>query len=171
MNPAFHLLKLSRNVGLAILLIIVAMILAGCSNNSAKTTIQISLTPTKIVTTLPKVTQTPAVTAESTPTATVTSTPECELIWPKLHTLEPAQVAPSTEVKVIGDGGYLYCNGGYNESARNFELLFDGQPIGTIGCYVNRCEATISIPADSKPGEHRFSVEGGASITIEIVEK
>ncbi len=71
---------------------------------------------------------------------------------------------------VVGNGGFLRDScGGYNESARSFSLYFDGQLVGSIGCYVNRCQVKLMIPPDAAPGFHTISVEGGASIEVEVV--
>ena len=50
-----------------------------------------------------------------------------------------------------------------------FHLYFDEQSIGTMWCMMTACSATIRIPEDATPGDHRLSAEGGSSITV-IVE-
>jgi hypothetical protein len=89
-------------------------------------------------------------------------------VWPQLDNAQPAQASPGTEIKVVGSGGYLRCGQGYNESARSFELYFDGQPIGSIACYVKHCEVTLEIPADAASGVHTISVEGGSGVNIQV---
>jgi hypothetical protein len=70
---------------------------------------------------------------------------------------------------VVGSGGYVQCgSGAYNESARTFQLLFGGEPAGSIVCYVNRCEGTLVTPITATAGTHVIAVEGGSSITLEV---
>ncbi len=60
-------------------------------------------------------------------------------------------------------------NGGYDESSRSFALYFDGLHLGSIGCYVNYCQARFVIPSGVTPGPHVVSVEGGSQIVVEVV--
>lgn len=108
-----------------------------------------------------------------TPTvADCLSSETAELIWLQLSHVEPTQMAPGGEIKVIGSGGYLRCEqGGYihrNESARPFQLYLDDQPVSTTVCYVNHCEVKFAVPSDMSPGTHIISVEGGSTITIQV---
>jgi hypothetical protein len=83
-----------------------------------------------------------------------------ELVLPELTEVQPAQIIPGAEIKVIGTGGYLRDTcGGYNESARTFQLYFDNEPISTLDCYVNRCEGRLALPAETLPGSYCLSVE------------
>jgi len=116
----------------------------------------------------------PALTPK-TPVATPTWTAEAsdcilEEVPPRLSEIQPAQVAPGDEITVIGSGGYLRDNcGGYNESARDFQLYFDGEPVGVLSCYVNHCEASLTTPANASPGAHCISVaEVGCEINIQV---
>ncbi len=117
---------------------------------------------------------TPAATATVTPTATTTPatvTPlACteEIIWPQLVEVRPAEIQPGGEATVIASGGYVRCGDAYNESARNFALTFDGQPAGTLGCYVNHCEAKLVVPAGATAGELVIAVEGGSAIILHV---
>jgi hypothetical protein len=90
------------------------------------------------------------------------------LIQPELVGVEPAQAEAGEQVRVVGSGGYVQCGSVYNESARAFRLYFDGQPLGSITCYANRCEALVQLPGDASPGPHILSVDGGAHMEIEV---
>jgi heat shock protein HslJ len=97
---------------------------------------------------------------------------EGELVWPTLHQIAPERPEPGDTVEVRGTGGFLYwnneCGEFRNESARDFQLLFDGQPAGSITCYAHTCLADLTIPTDAAPGIHTLSVEGGSSLEIEV---
>ncbi len=97
---------------------------------------------------------------------------EAELIWPTLRQVQPARAAPGDPVEIRGTGGFLYwnneCGEFVNESARDFQLFFDGQPVGSITCYAHTCLVDLTIPADAAPGTHTLSVEGGSSIDVEV---
>ena len=99
---------------------------------------------------------------------------EAELIQPSLVRLDPDQAAPGDQVQVQGTGGHLYwdneCGTFYLESARDFPLLLDGEPVGTLTCYAGGCRATLDLPADLSPGAHRLSVEGGSSLDLIVIE-
>src|SRR5688572_6680601 len=84
------------------------------------------------------------------------STPACteEVVWPQLSGVQPAEIAPGGTVTVTASGGYRRCGDAYNESARDFALTLGAQPIGTLSCYVNHCQATLVVPADAAVGEH-----------------
>ena len=110
----------------------------------------------------PKATATPAPFGTSSG-----ETAPAKMVWPTLLTLDPETLAPGHQVTVLGQGGYLFTPpSGYNESSRLFDLYFDGDVTGTFSCYVNRCEATITVPADALPGVHEVSVEGGSSLEL-----
>jgi immune inhibitor A len=104
--------------------------------------------------------------AEATPTPT--STPSAETVWPSLQTLEPATAAPGQEVRVIGSGGFLQLDAGYDESSRDFPLFLDGNPIGVVNCFVNRCEGVFTVPLSIAPGVHEVSVDGGSRLPLEV---
>jgi heat shock protein HslJ len=97
---------------------------------------------------------------------------EGELVWPTLHQIMPDRPAPGESVEVRGTGGHLYwnneCGELRNESARDFQLFFDGQPAGSITCYAHTCLTDLTIPVDAAPGIHALSVEGGSSLEIEV---
>jgi hypothetical protein len=84
--------------------------------------------------------------------------------------VDPSPAIIGQEVKIVGRGGYqeleTEAGTGYDESYRTFQLFLDNEAIGEIGCYVNRCEAELTLPIDLEPGQHELSVEGGSSITI-----
>ncbi|UCC63552.1 MAG: hypothetical protein JSV36_00390, partial [Anaerolineae bacterium] len=72
----------------------------------------------------------------------------------------------------MGSGGNLYwdndCGQFWLESARGFQLFFDGEPLGLIECYASMCVANLTVPGDALPGPHTISVEGGSSLGIEV---
>ena len=75
-------------------------------------------------------------------------------------------------MKVIGRGGYLFTPpGGHNESARSFNLYLDSVQRGQIDCYVNRCEATLTVPSDATPGDHVVSTDGGSKLTLKVITR
>lgn len=98
---------------------------------------------------------------------------EAALIWPTLHEVQPAPAAPGDEIQIRGTGGFLYwnnqCGEFRNESARDFALLFDGRPAGSITCYANLCMVTLTLPADIAPGIYTIAVEGGSSLEVEVL--
>jgi len=59
---------------------------------------------------------------------------------------------------------------GHIESAKSFTLFFDGEPNGSIVCFIGRCEGTLDVPNDAQPGSHQISVEGGSSRSLTVVE-
>ncbi len=116
------------------------------------------------------------------PNATTTPTPvgtssggPARMVWPTLITLDPETPGADTQVKVLGYGGYLFTPpsreqpGQINESARDFDLYFDGEVAGTLSCYVNRCEGTLTVPDDAEPGRHAITTEGSAMLHVEVI--
>jgi hypothetical protein len=100
------------------------------------------------------------------PTVTPTAE-ESRLIYPTLTTLEPAEAAPGDTVKVSATGGYLEMgDGGYNESARSFDLLLDEEVIGELSCYAGMCFAEFVVPDSVGAGEHLVSTEGSSSLVF-----
>ena len=103
-----------------------------------------------------------------------TPSTESQMIWPQLETVEPSVAAIGEEILIVGNGGYLQFESeaaiGYDESYRTFQLYLDGEEIGKLGCFVNRCEGEIIVPNELEPGKYELSVEGGSSITIDITE-
>ena len=102
-------------------------------------------------------------------------TEEAELIWPELREVQPDGVAPGDEVEILGVGGHLYwdneCGEFWLESARDFQLFFDGEPAGFITCYANMCVTSLIVSADALSGTHVISVEGGSSLSIKVSGK
>ena len=91
------------------------------------------------------------------------------MVWPVLDAVDPPTVAAGAAVVVGGHGGYVHCSGGlYDESARSFDLTLDGVAIDDLGCYVNHCQTTITIPAATAPGQHSIAAEGGSQITVQV---
>ncbi len=139
---------------------------AGTSAPSPPTALAATATP-------PAATQVPAPTAtpdSSRPGLTPVAVP------PSLSRIEPPAAAPGEEVQVEGSGGLIELRTegggvtGYDESARSFTLFLDGEPIGSIGCYVNTCRGTFTVPVDAVPGGHEISVGGGSSRAFAVKE-
>ncbi len=102
----------------------------------------------------------------------LTPTPAPTIVWPALTELQPGQATPGQGVTVIGHGGYLLGpNGEYDESSRDFELYFDGRPVGSITCSVNYCQGVITVPADVTGEIHHISTEGGSSIELTLLSE
>jgi hypothetical protein len=136
--------------------------------------VPITSTPTSVPL-VPTQTPAPPTQTATSLSPTPTSTPkrsDCtwEEVSPQLYEVKPAEAAPGDEITVIGSGGYSRDNcGGYNESSRPFELYFDDEFGGTLVCYVNHCEAKLTIPAGASPGLHCISVaETGCDIDVQV---
>jgi Raf kinase inhibitor-like YbhB/YbcL family protein len=121
----------------------------------------------------------PASTAWPTPTPTpgpLPGTPDSTpvVVWPTIAELEPSVAAPGEEVRVDGRGGHTEfktADGrvtGYLESAKSFDLYFDGEPIALYGCYLGTCHGALMVPDGASPGIHEISVEGGASRSLTV---
>ncbi|MCH7735693.1 MAG: hypothetical protein IH961_10835 [Chloroflexi bacterium] len=92
-----------------------------------------------------------------------------KMVWPTLLSVDPEVAAPGEGVEIIGQGGYLFTPpSGYNESARGFEVFFDGEVAGEVSCYVNRCEGRITVPDSATEGMHAISVDGGSELELEV---
>ena len=115
--------------------------------------------------------------SQISPTASLAPTSDCsqgeaEIIWPKLEAVQPAQAASGAEVRITASGGYtLECDSFYDESHRDFDVIFNQELFGTISCMSNHCEALLSLPDNVAPGVHTIMVAGGSQIEIEILEK
>ena len=96
-------------------------------------------------------------------------------VYPSLSEVQPSEVATGQEVKLQGFGGLIELRkpdgsaGGYIESARSFEVYLDGNPLGTIRCYVNVCNGAVVVPASTESGDHKISVEGGSSRNLTVI--
>jgi hypothetical protein len=130
--------------------------------------------------------QTSPITPVIDPLATATVESDCDWVnafpteeafvaWPSLLPIEVESVMPGDELEIVATGGYLRwdtgCRKSINESAREFRVYFDDEPVGNISCFVNVCRVTITIPVDTPPGTHSLSVEGGSSLDIEVVDR
>lgn len=105
------------------------------------------------------------------PTKNLSPTPVPQIIYPTLTKVDPDIAYTGSKVSIIGTGGYIkYSDGRIDESSRLFALKFDNQDIGSIQCYVNRCQAEITIP-QVNPGTHSISVSGGSKIYITITQR
>lgn len=108
-------------------------------------------------------------TAVSTPEPSECAPTEVEIVWPQLLDIEPDQVLPGDEVKIIASGGYeIECGDFYNESHRLFEIYLNQDQVGMLSCMVNHCEVILQVPEDIKPGTHIISTEGGSQIEFEV---
>lgn len=106
-----------------------------------------------------------------TPQPSECSPEDVEIIWPELQAVQPEQVAPGAEIKIIGSGGFqIECGDFYNESHRLFTVYFNQDQVGMLSCMVNHCEGMILLPEDLQPGVYKISTEGGSQIEIEIIE-
>ena len=152
--------------------------LAACGGTAATPSLAPTVTPTGapglVATAAP--TPTPKVTI---PTATLEPLPSDitqVVVPPDLSRINPGEAAPGEEVQIEGSGGHIELRDeqgaviGYIESAASFALFFDGEPIGSIDCYVNTCRGTMIVPEEALPGNHQISVEGGSSRSVTIVE-
>lgn len=98
----------------------------------------------------------------ATPQPVITATSQCqqELIPPVIIEIQPAQPVPGSEIKVIGSGGYVRDScGGYVEGSKVFQLYLDNEPLGDLSCYVNHCEAKVTLPSTASAGPHCLSTE------------
>lgn len=102
-------------------------------------------------------------------TAIPTPLPVRTLIWPGISSTDPLTGSPGDTIEVNGSGGYYRVNGGYDESARSWDLFFDGIKAGWISCYVASCQGSFEVPADAAPGEHVLKTEGGPPTSVEIL--
>jgi hypothetical protein len=95
-----------------------------------------------------------------------------EIIWPALDSIQPDRAIEGELISLVGHGGYLVIkegeSTGYNESYRTFQISFDGDAIGDLGCFTNHCEGEFTVPAGVQPGPHQISVEGGSALDLVI---
>jgi hypothetical protein len=92
------------------------------------------------------------------------------VVWPTLVNIEPVEAAPGQCcIQVTSQSGYLRVDGLYDESARPFDLYFDGAGVGSIGCYVTSCDGTFTVPSDASLGDHQVCTEGGSCLTLRVV--
>ncbi len=91
-------------------------------------------------------------------------TPDCapQEILPKITEVQPAKITPGSEVTVIASGGYFKHDcGGFDESARTYQLYLDNEPAADLLCYVNHCEARFKLPERAGVGTHCLGVQKG----------
>lgn len=95
-----------------------------------------------------------------------------EIIWPVLDSIQPDRAIEGEVVFLVGHGGYLVItegeSSGYNESYRTFQISFDGDAIGELGCFTNRCKGEFTVPEGVRLGAHQVSVEGGSALDLVI---
>ena len=93
------------------------------------------------------------------------------IVWPTLTNIEPVEAAPGQCcVQVTSQSGYLRIGGLYDESARPFDLFFDGAGVGAINCYVTLCDGTFTVPSEVSPGDHQVCTQGGSCLTLRVVQ-
>jgi hypothetical protein len=101
-----------------------------------------------------------------------TPTAECLQVEipPKITEIRPETVRPGGEVTVIAWGGHFQDNcGGYNESARSYQVYMDDEPVADLLCYVNHCEGKFMLPKDTTAGVHCMGVQKGTcQVKIEV---
>lgn len=84
-------------------------------------------------------------------------------VLPAITEISPAQGMAGSPLKVLGSGGFTQDDcGAYNESAKTFPLYLDDAPIGELSCYVNHCEITFALAANTSAGAHCLSLKKGA---------
>ncbi len=87
-------------------------------------------------------------------------TPACteKMVPPVITGIQPSPVLPGSEITIMGRGGFLQDScGGFNESARSFNLYLDDEPVGDLQCYVNHCETKIKLSGSITVAEHCLS--------------
>ena len=142
----------------ATLILAVSVLVAACANDDGSTSA-----------TAPAAASVPA-----TPTS-VFDLNQIE-VPPSLSKINPEVASPGEEVEIEAIGGLIKLVNddggviGHIESARSFRLFFDGQPIGSIVCSIGRCDGTLYVPDDARPGSHQISAEGGSSLSLTVVE-
>jgi hypothetical protein len=104
------------------------------------------------------------------PLAAATSCEQAE-VPPRITEVRPADAKPGSQVTVIGSGGFFRDNcGGYDESARAYQIYLDDELAGSISCYVNHCEGKLLIPQSAVAGKHCLGVhKGTCQMEISIV--
>lgn len=93
-----------------------------------------------------------------------TPTNQCvkEEVLPTITEVQPEKISPGGKAKVIAKGGYFRDNcGGYDESARDYDLYVDDNPTAKLSCYVNHCEAELTVPITMAAGPHCLGVQKG----------
>jgi hypothetical protein len=92
------------------------------------------------------------------------------LVWPSIRVFRPATGTPGDKIAVEGRGGFYWGSGlGWDESYRSFALYFNGRVAGSVGCHVNLCGGSFTVPDGTKPGTYDVGTEGGRSKTFEVV--
>lgn len=100
---------------------------------------------------------TPTIPPAKTSLSLATATLSCEQtpIPPLIAEIQPALPKPGDEITVIGSGGLIQDScGGYIEGLREFPLYLDREPVGSISCYINRCEGKFMLPDTATIGPH-----------------
>ena len=94
-----------------------------------------------------------------------------EEVFPKITEVQPAKITPGSELLLIASGGYLKDTcGGYNESARTYQVLLDDEPAGALMCYANHCEGKFRLPDRAGVGRHCLGVQKGTcQIELDVV--
>ncbi len=84
-------------------------------------------------------------------------------VLPGITEISPARGVAGSPLKVLGSGGFTQddCDA-YNESAKTFPLYLDDAPVGELNCYVNHCEGTFTLDANTSAGTHCLAMKKGA---------
>lgn len=169
--------------------VVMLVVAAACGGNAVTSTPLPTSSAVLISPTPPESRITPEATLGATttlvatrqPPASTTTAPNVEPpgrtpvpIPPNLMRLRPEDAAPGEEVEVVGSGGHIELRTaegavtGYIESATDFTIFFDGQPAGSVNCYINTCKGTLTVPNEAAPGSHEVSVEGGSKLDLTV---
>ena len=90
------------------------------------------------------------------------------LEWPEIDNVMPDPARAGSTVELVGHGGVIRCGNAYDESSRDFDVLLDGQRVGSINCYVNHCEGTVHLPDDLDPGDYGLQVAEDDFFMLEV---
>ncbi len=81
-------------------------------------------------------------------------------IPPRIVDVQPSPIRPGSQITITGTGGYIQDScGGYNESARTFNLFLDNELVSDLLCYVNQCKLTIYLADMITTGSHCLSTQ------------
>ncbi len=93
-------------------------------------------------------------------------------VLPTIDEVQPATITPGSEIMLSGSGGYFKDScGGYNESARLYQVYLDNEPAGELQCYAGLCQAKFKLPERAGPGRHCLGVQKGTcQMELVVVE-
>lgn len=169
---------------------VLALVLTACGGTVATPTtvpaVPPGVTPASATAAVPAATSVPPTTAPATtlvPVVPATATLDPLVldltqveVLPSLSRLNPEEAGRGEEVEIEGIGGLIRLVNddggvvGHIESAKSFSLFFDGEPIGSIVCFVGRSAGALTVPSYAVPGDHEVSVEGGSTQVLTVTE-